>query len=345
MAVVMQHFSATAQRLSAVTIPSLVPHGYLGVDLFFVLSGFIMSYTYLASFESAGLRAFPAFLGKRVARVVPLNVAVLMSLMVLAAISTNLLGRNIFFNSNNVPFDLVANLLMLQGLGVGTNLNGPSWSISTEFAAYLLFPLYVILIFHARAAVWIPALSIAVGLLCWQAFLHPRLGLASEAIADQVIRCFTQFGIGMGAYRLSCHPRMASLLGSDRVAFGLVGGCLFFLALRVDLPVALLFPFLIVSFANNKGRMERLMSHPAPYFLGVISYSIYLIHNPFRPMWLEVFHALHLAPLSAPAALAFALVGSLCVIPFAWVAYRLVERPGRAVVRRLLTGSPPVRQE
>jgi peptidoglycan/LPS O-acetylase OafA/YrhL len=50
MAVVAQHFSATAQSLTQTTIPSLVPHGYMAVDLFFVLSGFIMCYTYLESF-------------------------------------------------------------------------------------------------------------------------------------------------------------------------------------------------------------------------------------------------------------------------------------------------------
>ena len=74
MAVVMQHFSATAQTHAAVTIPSLVPHGYMAVDLFFVLSGFIMTYTYGADFETHGMRAFAGFMGKRVARIVPLNI-------------------------------------------------------------------------------------------------------------------------------------------------------------------------------------------------------------------------------------------------------------------------------
>src|SRR5690349_330300 len=108
MAVVAQHFSATAQQLTPETIPSIVPHGYMGVDVFFVLSGFIMSYTYVASFEEHGMRAFPDFLAKRVARVVPLNIAVLLTLMVLGGISVIGLGRNIFFASSNLPFDLAA---------------------------------------------------------------------------------------------------------------------------------------------------------------------------------------------------------------------------------------------
>ena len=48
------------------------------------------------------------------------------------------------FQRESLAFDLPANLLMLQGLGIGTNLNGPSWSISTEFAAYFLFPLFIV---------------------------------------------------------------------------------------------------------------------------------------------------------------------------------------------------------
>ena len=77
MAVVMQHFSATAQEHSQGVIPSLVPHGYLAVDLFFALSGFIMSYTYLDLFQRDGARAYGGFLVKRAARIVPLNLAVL----------------------------------------------------------------------------------------------------------------------------------------------------------------------------------------------------------------------------------------------------------------------------
>lgn len=96
MAVVMQHFSATAQEHAGVTIPSLVPNGYVAVDFFFVLSGFIMSYIYRADFSASGMRAFGPFLAKRVARIVPLNVAVLIGIAVAGGLSVLLIGRNIF---------------------------------------------------------------------------------------------------------------------------------------------------------------------------------------------------------------------------------------------------------
>ena len=65
-----------------------MPHGYLAVDLFFVLSGFILSYTHLSSFQRNGIRAFGDFLLRRVARIVPLNVVVLLLLVTAGAIST-----------------------------------------------------------------------------------------------------------------------------------------------------------------------------------------------------------------------------------------------------------------
>ena len=68
--------------------------------------------------------------------------------MLCGSVSVFWLGHNIFFSSSNLAADFTANALFLQGFGIGTNLNGPSWSISTEFAAYLLFPLFIALTFH-----------------------------------------------------------------------------------------------------------------------------------------------------------------------------------------------------
>ncbi len=74
MAVVLQHFSVTAQRLCDSTIPSLVPHGYMAVDFFFVLSGYIMCYTYLQAFQQQGWQAYKPFLQKRAIRLLPLQI-------------------------------------------------------------------------------------------------------------------------------------------------------------------------------------------------------------------------------------------------------------------------------
>jgi peptidoglycan/LPS O-acetylase OafA/YrhL len=44
--------------------------------------------------------------------------------------------------------------------------------------------------------------------------------------------------------------------------------------LRIDLPSAILFPFLVVAFATNRGYAARLVEMRLPYFLGLVSYSI-----------------------------------------------------------------------
>ena len=338
LAVVMQHFSATAQQHCRVAIPSLVPHGYIAVDLFFALSGFIMAYTYAAAFEADGLRPFPGFLARRVARVAPLNLAVLAGLAVAGGASVLLLGRNVFFDSPDPAYDFAANALMLQGLGIGANLNGPSWSISTEFVAYLAFPLFVAGVRGRAGAAVLLAASVAA--VCLLATRQPRLAMDTATPATALLRCFAEFAMGMAACRATGSRRAAAWLGRDGAAFGLAAACLAAMALRVDLPAVLLFPALIAALACNRGRMASALSARPLHGLGLASYSLYLIHGPFRPLELMALQALHPVPLGAAGALAFALAGSLSVVPFAWATHRLVEQPGRRLAQRMLLGRP-----
>lgn len=333
-AVVTQHFSNLAQTLTPAWLPSLVPHGYMAVHFFFVLSGFIMSLTYLSAFEADGARAFPGFMLKRVARIVPLNLFTLAVLMVLGLLSRGLLGSNIFFDDSSLAFDLPANILMLQGLGIGTNLNGPSWSISTEFAAYFLFPVLIALVFHRRRAVSFATLLVAAGLLIRAALHLPRLGLWSVEIADQVLYCFTEFVLGMGAYILYRHRLRGGRPASDLETGLWLAGAMASLVAGIDLLVAALCPFIVVAAALNRGAVARVLSSKIPYFLGLVSYSIYLIHDPLRHLFLLLFVSVFPAPMGPIPALLFAVIGSCAVIPFAWMTYTWVERPGREMVRR-----------
>ena len=333
LAVVMQHFSSTAQQHAAVTIPSLVPHGYVAVDFFFVLSGYIMCYTYLTALQRDGWKVYAPFLKKRVIRLLPLNVFVTFTLLGLGALSTVLLGRNLFFGDISVPFDVVANLFMLQGLGIGKNINGPSWSVSAEFIAYLLFPLLVAGAFSSRRWVWAVTAAMAAAALLWVALQNPRLGLGAEDPWFGGLRCVSEFTLGMLSYRFGQTTAGARWLSKDRCAQWALAACAVLLLLRIDLLVALTFPFIVATTGHNQGRVSAFLSRPTLYFLGNISYSLYLIHNPFRPAELALLQALHPAPLGASAALVYAFLGSLSVIPFAWLTYRWVEQPSRDFVR------------
>ena len=236
------------------------------------------------------------------------------------------------FHTNRPGFDFAANILMLQGLGIGTNLNGPSWSISTEFAAYALFPMFVAAMFGRAAAAW---LAVSILAICALAWTRPHLSMAVEAAPGSIVRCFAEFGLGMSAYRLAGRSTIVSLLKRDSVTAGLAGVAAACLLARVDLPAVLLLPLIVVAFATNDGAMSRLLQWRFFYFLGVVSYALYLLHSPFRPIELSMVKAVTSSPLEPVAALGFAVVGSFSVVPFAWAAHVIVERPGRRMVRAL----------
>ena len=337
MMVVMQHFSATAQRHAAVPIPSLVPHGYMAVDLFFTLSGFIMAYTYHADFARHGVRAMPDFLVKRAARILPLNTTMVVVIVLAGMLSRMLSGNNIFSASNHVLFDAACNIFLLQGFGIGMNLNGPSWSICTEFAAYLLFPVLLALAFSRRFAIMVLTVLVAVGALTIVALNHPRLGLDTSLVAGALTQCFAQFVIGLCTFRCTLVPWARRLLKADWPA-ALAGAWIAMaLILRVDLLAAAGFPVAVAALACNDGRIKRVMSMRALYFLGEISFSIYLVHDPLRALALASLRFVHPFPIGAAPALGFGLLSSLLVIPPAWLAYVVIERPGRRFVRRLQT--------
>lgn len=335
MMIVMQHFSATAQRHAAVNIPSLVPHGYMAVDLFFVLSGFIMAYTYQSDFALRGNAAMPSFLLKRAARILPLNTVVVTAIALAGMVSLNISGQNIFHTSSHLTYDVICNLLLLHGLGFGLNLNGPSWSISTEFMAYLLFPLLIACVFSRRRLPSAAIVLLSVGALIVIALQHPRLGLSASSIAGELTLCLAQFVLGLFTYRVTRSPGMRARLQSDQMALLAVVWVISSLCLRLDLLAAMGFPVIVATLACNQGKVADWMAAGTLRFLGEISFSLYLIHDPSRVLALEFVRAIHPAPLSGAAALSFAFVASLLVIPLAWMTYIAIERPGRRVVRGL----------
>ncbi|MDT7953145.1 MAG: hypothetical protein RQ966_16710, partial [Acetobacteraceae bacterium] len=105
---------------------------------------------------------------------------------------------------------------------------------------------------------------------------------------------------------------------------------------RTDLMAAAVFPFLVLAFALNNGAPTRLLTRRSVHFLGVISFSIYLVHNLFRQPEVWLARQLHPAPLPPWMALSFAAIGSVSILPFAALAYFAVERPGRDALNRMV---------
>ncbi len=114
---------------------ALMP-GYLGVDLFFVLSGFIISYNYAGQLSSFSWRAYTGFLWARLSRLYPVHIFTLFILVILVGLAP-WLGLQIEDEAIFTLDGLLRSLVLCHGwtLPIEKHWNIPSWSISAEWAA------------------------------------------------------------------------------------------------------------------------------------------------------------------------------------------------------------------
>jgi peptidoglycan/LPS O-acetylase OafA/YrhL len=316
-------------------IMCLLGHGYLAVDLFFVLSGFVMALNYAGLF-SQGIRgsAVRIFLSRRVARIYPLYL-----LTLLIATGLVLIGC-LNFTAGSLARTFWPNLLMVQNWGNWESIATPAWSISTEWFAYMLFPFLLTWIFHrsrARAiTVFILCMS---GLFLLAAFFtspydHLKVFDLTQGYPS-LIRCVPEFTLGILAYRFKDSRFGAVAKDLPWLALTLVLLLVGLLAFkRTDVLVVLLFPLLILSLDGKRNILSDSLGSRLPEFLGLISYSVYLVHYLFVPVLTGVDSYVrrhgHIHSHSYAVAVVFPLM-MLC----ASCTYYLVEIPGRRSLRVL----------
>jgi peptidoglycan/LPS O-acetylase OafA/YrhL len=202
----------------------LIAHGYLGVDLFFVLSGFIIAHVYL--YDLVPLRGQPlrVFLWHRFVRLFPAHATVLLGLMALIVVARS---AGIDFNEpQNWNYrDLPYHFLMVHAWGTIdiAGWNAPSWSISAEWFAYLLFPVLAI---GALALPQRAALPLAFATLLIAAVLFTLRGWIIEWAwlgPPALLRVASEFccGLASRSNRAGLSPRLSDGL----MCGGLLGLC------------------------------------------------------------------------------------------------------------------------
>ena len=311
----------------------LFSRAYLCVDLFFVLSGFVISIGYYERVvRRPGAASYGDFLVNRLARVWPLHFVV--ALVFLARILLNVSGEQPVALT---PANIVTNLLMVQSWGWGTQaLAGNSWSVSTELVAYLLFPLVAILAFSRWA--WAQGLA-AAGLLVLVATLgHGSRGPLDVNDADSVLpvlRCLAGFSLGVIAYRLVQDPRCEKWLGGEHGFWGAAALiALAFLIPRGDVVVALAFPLLVMACYYNGRSARALLANPVSFHLGLISYSIYLWHPLVRDIFARIMGIAHRHGFTG---IDWAFVAATLIATWliCWASYLLIEVPGHRTIKKL----------
>jgi peptidoglycan/LPS O-acetylase OafA/YrhL len=323
---------------------TVVAKGYLGVELFFVLSGFILSHVYL---QAAGEKRFSyrGFLWARIARVYPLHLATLIGVGGLAAAAL-IAGMSV--DANVLSWSsLPANLLMLHAWGLApvAGWNHPSWSISAEWFAYLCFPLFAFVFWRLRdkpvaAVVGAAAFLTVLYFVFEQAAGFP---LTEATIRWGALRIVPCFALGCALYLVyrKVGQRLSALLagGAAAIAFVLmmVSAAL---GLWDGITVLCAGALILALAALPNARAGWLASRPAVY-LGEISYSVYMVCVPWNLLAVGLAAKLTEAP--DKQLQIFVWLAILTLLPVvAAVSYHLVERPARQALRGLTKRREPV---
>jgi peptidoglycan/LPS O-acetylase OafA/YrhL len=339
----------------------LIGRGWLWVDFFFVLSGFILTHVYGGYFrEKVTWPSYKKYLRARFARVYPLHLVTLGAAVVLAVLLRSLAGQMMPIMQKMLDLGtLPASLLLVQALHLYDTppLNTPAWSLSTEWWVYVIFPWLVGPLFRlGRAGKGAALLGIA-GLYAVLVYgVAPRfgnlifveMGMPHGATLDMTadwgyFRCLAGFALGMVVYRLYAGGWGAGLLGRGGALVGFALGVLLGMHYGApDLCIVALFPGLILAAAYHTGAATRALTVRPLRRLGDWSFSIYLVHMPLVYVrWAmqlaenpDAFARLPGGPPDYAANWAWTLGLLVATVAVAACTYRWVEVPARQYLSR-----------
>ena len=285
--VVLFHFVSVLP--SSLDTAPLIRNGYLFVDFFFVLSGFVLCHGYRGKITRAS--DIVGFVVRRFARVWPLHVVVLAAFVLMIAAVAHFPhpdGMALTWDGDTYPLNaLLPNLFLLNAVGLQHPVwNGPAWSIGAEFYVYLLFALVLLLSAPRRLVpVSIGLAAAALALILW---LAPDL--MNSTWDYGTIRCIAGFFAGVLAYHAYERLQRMDVLKATLCEVGAVVLVIGFVIAAgdgadnvsaVSLLAPVVFAVAVVIFAGEGGLMSLLVLRGRPFrALGRYSFSIYMLHQP-----------------------------------------------------------------
>ncbi len=327
-------------------VVALFEAGYMGVTLFFVLSGFVLAINYFDAMRRPSARATWQFAVARFARIYPLYILVLLYILV---------RRHAFVESTAGWWQHV---LAIQAWNPDVfqafNFNGPGWSVCVEVFLYACFPLLVPLLARVRTPRATLTLASAVvlamtALATW--FVATGRGDLSYANPGSAHRWLYvtplprlgDFLLGILAARLYMQTRAGAGLAraGGPLAIICVAAILALMAWPANLSsawswdVAYAVPSAVLIFAlasTPRGALARVLSLPLLILLGESSYAFYLVHRPA----LGYLDGGRWRTVISGSTVIFELLTLLAILCLAMGLHVAIERPARIYVRRLL---------
>jgi peptidoglycan/LPS O-acetylase OafA/YrhL len=316
------HINVLKMHLPNWVVLAVFDAGHLGVSIFFVLSGFVMALTSASARFDAGVAA--RFVVRRMVRLTPPYYAAIALGVAMIAFKSSYVDASAPAPGIGIG-DIVAHCLYLQtALGVPV-INNVFWTLCVEVQFYIAFALIVMLADRIELNYAAPQARVVVfGLLSCVALAWPTgllttvfwtggfIGLFYSFLAGVIV----QLGLRFGGY-------------ARQIAWTYVG-MLFFAALYSHSSFT---AFAAVTgaallLAGHSSGMTRWLSGGWLQFLGMISYSLYLLHNSITGAVFRVFT--HFGTETLLWNLVGVAVALAACITCAWMAYRLIEKPAIA---------------
>lgn len=312
----------------------VVEHGLFGVDVFFVLSGFVLSLVYAGRIgKRVHWPEVRGFLLRRLCKIYPLHLLTLIGMVLLVQVASHL-HYNFTARADNTAWSALCSVLLVHAMGTTSALswNAPSWSVSAEWFAYLVLCLPMLFFLRHVRVRWV-ALG-AVMLVALLTAATPLLGEPWTGLNTRgALRIMPDFLCGYLLFRL-LHQRTVLPSGGALLAGGGVG-----LLLACYLPhgdVVLLLPatmLLLAGLYRGGPGIDRVLGARPLVRLGEASYSMYLLQLFVMIAARQVMVHAHLQHRAHLA------IGLMLLVPFACagvglLCFRWVEEPVRLALLR-----------
>lgn len=265
---------------------------WLLVDLFFVLSGMVMSLSYVES--EFGRFSLREFMVRRLARVYPLHIVMLIANLLFRFLRIGLVTAGVVvaapmaFEVNNA-YSFLLNVLLLHSMWFIDYLswNAPSWSISVEFYTYLVFGLVVLIAQRLRSLLWLYVLAgfLVVGSLFVIVFVLDKTSLGLQTDFG-ILRCFVSFFIGVLTVRIvrGLPGRPSPVVQGALQLIAMIASIALVSLAENNPEVTFLAPLAFALFLGSllafpdAPLVPRMLVARPLVWLGRRSYSIYMVH-------------------------------------------------------------------
>lgn len=321
----------------------IIERSRLAVDAFFMLSGFILAHVYGPSFAD-GSFSYRRFIVARLARLYPLHLFILLTILAMVVVAKALGVR--FDPTTYTVRGFFETLFLVQAWfpePVGINWSGPSWSLSAEWFAYLIFPLYAGVALKLRARPTLLLLIGVVGFIGIDALYGLAFGKVLPRAEDAmgILRILPEFLIGMAMYGLGRNwlwPRKVAVAAS----LGSVVALLIGMQLSLDdrLIVALAAPVILCWSMLARADCEGILASPHLILAGEVSFALYLVHTLIVVAWKGAVSEMRgidshffIQPIELAGLFMFTVLVALLLHLF-------VEKPGRRWLRARLDAPP-----